>query len=285
MRQFFLLFRMFGIMVMSVFSGTLAYGQQTPNEIIPLTVNENVTTVITASEPIRLVDISTDRVVGDKPIENTLRLKPKEGGYEDGQVLAIVTIVTERYRVQYSLMYTTRLSEAVADKEIAVSERTPYHNPSTSMSTDEMVYYARKIWNSAAHYRNIKTNAHHLTMRLNNIYAVGDYFFIDFSVENRTHVGFDIDMLRFTLCDKKTYKSTNAQILELEPVLLLDKITSFRRGWRQVAVIKKMTFPNDKVITIELCDKQISGRNIQLTIDYEDVLDADGFSDLLLMEK
>ena len=285
MRQFFLLFRMFGIMVMSVFSGTLAYGQQTPNEIIPLTVNENVTTVITASEPIRLVDISTDRVVGDKPIENTLRLKPKEGGYEDGQVLAIVTIVTERYRVQYSLMYTTRLSEAVADKEIAVSERTPYHNPSTSMSTDEMVYYARKIWNSAAHYRNIKTNAHHLTMRLNNIYAVGDYFFIDFSVENRTHVGFDIDMLRFTLCDKKTYKSTNAQILELEPVLLLDKSTSFRRGWRQVAVIKKMTFPNDKVITIELCDKQISGRNIQLTIDYEDVLDADGFSDLLLMEK
>ncbi len=285
MRQIEFLFRMFGIMVMSMFYGTLAYGQQTPNEIIPLTVNENVTTVITASEPIRLVDISTDRVVGDKPIENTLRLKPKEGGYEDGQVLAIVTIVTERYRVQYSLMYTTRLSEAVADKEIAVSERTPYHNPATSMSTDEMVFYARKIWNSAAHYRNIKTNAHHLTMRLNNIYAVGDYFFIDFSVENRTHIGFDIDMLRFTLCDKKTYKSTNAQILELEPVLLLDKSTSFRRGWRQVAVIKKMTFPNDKVITIELSDKQISGRNIQLTIDYEDVLDADGFSDLLLMEK
>lgn len=32
-----------------------------------LTVNEQVTTVITATEPIRFVDISTDKVVGDQP--------------------------------------------------------------------------------------------------------------------------------------------------------------------------------------------------------------------------
>ena len=31
----------------------------------------------------------------------------------DGEVLAIVTIVTERYRTQYALIYTTRISEAV----------------------------------------------------------------------------------------------------------------------------------------------------------------------------
>ncbi len=68
-----------------------------------LTVNEQVTTVITATEPVRLVDISTDKVVGDQPIENIIRLKPKETGHEDGEVLAIVTIVTERYRTQYAL--------------------------------------------------------------------------------------------------------------------------------------------------------------------------------------
>ena len=71
-----------------------------------LTVNEQVTTVITASEPVRFVDISTDKVVGDQPIDNIVRLKPKEGGHEDGEVLAIVTIVTERYRTQYALLYT-----------------------------------------------------------------------------------------------------------------------------------------------------------------------------------
>lgn len=51
--------------------------QQTYEEMEQLTVNEQVTTVITASEPIRFVDISTDMVVGDQPINNTIRLKPK----------------------------------------------------------------------------------------------------------------------------------------------------------------------------------------------------------------
>ena len=43
-------------------------------------------------------------------------------------------------------------------------------------------------------------------------------------------------------------------------------------------VIKKLTFPNDKVITIEMTEKQISGRNISLNIDYEDVLSADSLT-------
>ena len=42
-------------------------------EMEQLTVNDQVTTVITASEPIRFVDISTDKVVGDQPINNTIR--------------------------------------------------------------------------------------------------------------------------------------------------------------------------------------------------------------------
>ena len=72
-----------------------SYQPCTYQEMEQLTVNEQVTTVITASEPIRFVDISTDKIAGDQPINNTVRLKPKEGMHEDGEVLAIVTIVTE----------------------------------------------------------------------------------------------------------------------------------------------------------------------------------------------
>ena len=264
-------------------SGSLS-AQQTYNEMELLTVNENVTTVITSSEPIRLVDISTDKVVGDKPIENVIRLKPKQGGYEDGEVLAIVTVVAERYRAQYALLYTTRLEEAVSDKEVQLSEQTAFHNPAVSMSTEDMVRFARRIWNSPAKYRNVSTKHRKLVMRLNNIYSVGEYFFIDFSVENRTKLRFDIDELRFKLADKKQQKATNVQIVELDPVLVLDRSTSFRHGYRNVVVLKKMTFPGDKVLSIELSEKQISGRTITMTIDYEDVLAADSFDTLLLKE-
>ena len=258
--------------------------QQTYEELPQLTVNEQVTTVITASEPIRFVDISTDKVVGDQPINNTIRLKPKEGGHVDGDVLAIVTIVTERYRTQYALLYTTRLTEAVTDKEIVRTERNAYNNPAVSMSTADMTRYAWKVWNTPAKYRNIATKAHRMVMRLNNIYAVGDYFFLDFSVENKTNIRFDIDEIRVKLADKKLSKATNAQVIELTPALVLQENKTFRYGYRNVLVLKKMTFPNDKVLTIEMTENQISGRNISLSIDYEDVLSADTFDASLLQE-
>ena len=258
------------------------YAQQTYTELEQLTVNEKVTTVITASEPILFVDISTDKVVGDQPMENTVRLKPKEAGHEDGEVLCIVTIVTERSRTQYALLYTTRMKEAVTDKEIQLHERNAYNNPSVSMSTADMTAYARQIWNSPALFRNVATKQHRMVMRLNNIYSVGEYFFIDFSIDNKTNIRFDIDEIRIKLADKKLSKATNAQIIELTPALVLEQANSFKHGYRNVIVLKKLTFPNDKILSIEVTETQISGRNISLDIEYEYVLSADSFNKVLL---
>ena len=278
-------FKKIGVLLCAM-SATPIMAQQTYEELEQLTVNENVTTVITASEPIRFVDISTDHVVGDQPITNTIRLKPKEGAdvHEDGDIIAIVTVVTERYRSQYALIYTTRLTEAVTDKQIQPEERIPFHNPSVTMSTEDMTQFARKIWNSPARIRNVATKQHRMTMRLNNIYSVGEYFFLDFSIENRTNIRFDIDEIRVKLCDKKQSKATNVQMIELTPAMILDESKRFSKGYRNVIVLKKLTFPNDKILSIEISEKQISGRNITLNIDYEDVLYADSFHSTLLQE-
>lgn len=275
-----------GILAVAVLlAGSTAKAQQTYNEMEQLTVNEQVTTVITATEPIRFVDISTDKIAGDQPINNTIRLKPKDAGHGDGEVLAIVTVVTERYRTQYALIYTTRMQEAVTDKEIQPAEMAAYHNPAVSLSTEDMYRFARQVWLSPARYRNVSRRQHRIAMRLNNIYAVGDYFFIDFSIENRTDIRFDIDEIRVKLADKKVSKATNSQVVELKPEMELERRRSFLHGYRNVLVVKKMTFPNDKVLTIEVSERQISGRNISLNIDYEDVLCADSFNDVLLREE
>ena len=271
-------------LLMGVLTVCGANAQTTYEEMELLTVNEQVTTVITATEPIRFVDISTDKVAGDQPISNTIRLKPKEAGHADGDVLAIVTIMTERYRVQYALIYTTRLQEAVTDKEVQMEEQQPFHNPAVSLSTEDMYRFARQIWTSPARYRDVSNRKHRMIMRLNNIYAVGEYFFIDFSVENRTDIRFDIDEIRVKMADKKVSKATNSQIIELKPEMMLEKTKSFLHGYRNVMVVRKMTFPNDKVLTIEMSEKQISGRTISVNIDYEDVLNADSFNRSLLTE-
>ena len=262
-----------------------AKAQQTYQELEQITVNEQVTTLVTASEPILFVDVSTDKVAGDKPIENTVRFKPKDAEHTDGEVLAIATIVTERYRTQYALVYTTKMTEAVTDKEIAPYERTAYRNPAVSLSTEDMTKFARRVWNSPAKIHNVKAKSNRMLMRLNNIYAVGEYFFLDFSVDNRTNIRFDIDEMRVKLVDKKVQKATNNQTIELPLALVLDHSRSFLHGYRNVIVFKKMTFPNDKVVTIELSEKQISGRAISISVDYEDVLSADAFDRVLLEEE
>lgn len=278
-QRFFALFTMCTTMLVA------AHAQKTYSDMEALTVNENVSTIITASEPIRLVDISTDSVAGDNPLNNVIRIKPKSGNHSDGELLGIVTIITERYRVQYALIYTHRLQEAVTDKEVELVERNAFHNPEVSMSTTDMAAYAMKVWNSPAKCRSTSTKKDKMTMRLNNIYVVGEYFFIDFSIENRTNLPFDIDELRVKLEDKKQEKSTNVQVIELKPAFILDRSVRFRNGYRNVIVLKKMTFPNDKVLSLELSEKQISGRTISLTLDYEDVLSADSFDTLLLKEQ
>lgn len=264
-----------------------AFAQQTIDDMELLTVNENVTTVITATEAVRFVDISTDKVAGDQPVNNTIRLKPKEGAevHEDGKIIGIVTIITERYRVQYGLIYTTRIQEAVTDKVIRQSEVIQYNNPAVSMSTEDMTRFARRIWVSPARFKNVATKMNKMSIRLNNIYSVGEYFFIDYSVDNHTNIRFDIDEIRVKIADKKQTKATNTQTIELTPLFSLDQSMSFKHGYRNVIVVKKMTFPNDKVLTIEMSEKQISGRTIHLNIDYEDVLNADSFNQTLMEEE
>ena len=110
----------------------------------------------------------------------------------------------------------------------------------------------------------------------------GDYFFLDFSVENKTDIPFDIDKIRLKLTDKKTTKATNSQMVELHPVFTLEQTKRFRYGYRNVIVIRKMTFPNDKQLTIEMTENQISGRTISLKINYSDVLSADSFNPIFL---
>ena len=73
-RAFSLLFMCLGVTL-----GTFA--QMGFNNMEQLTINEHVSTVITASEPIRLVDISTDSIVGDKPLDNVIRRKPATGNH------------------------------------------------------------------------------------------------------------------------------------------------------------------------------------------------------------
>ena len=88
--------------------------------------------------------------------------------------------------------------------------------------------------------------------------------------------------MRIKLTDKKEMKATNSQTIELTPEYTLNWAKSFKKAYRNVIVLKKLTFPNEKVLRLEISENQISGRVIYIPIDYQDILNADGFDENLL---
>lgn len=241
-------------------------------------VNENVTTHLVMPETIRLVDISTDTIVGNQVNDNVVRLKPKNE-MSDYDEAGIVTVIGERHIAQYRLVYRTCTTPVVTRFTVPYWDMQEYQNPDVQMSVAEMSRYAIRMFNAKRTVQNIHSKKDKMKAWVNHICSAGDYFFIDFSMENKTKIPYDISDIRVKLEDKKQKKATNYQSVELTPEYMLNYIKHFKKRYRNVIVIKKLTFPEAKVLKIEVSENQISGRTIELNINYDDVLNADCFDD------
>ena len=246
-----------------------------------LYVNDMVTTTLIMSENIKLVDISTEKVVGNQAADNVVRIKPS-GACQDQEFLGTITLIGERNICLYDLVYTSQQMQAETLFKIPTRDMTAYLNPSVRMSQKEMATYSWAIFTSARKFNNITSKGYGLKMIVNNIYAVDDYFFIDFSIYNSTNVKYDIDELRVKLRDTKETKATNSQTIELTPEYILNGLKSFKHSYRNVIVLKKLTYPEEKILQLEVYESQISGRTVTIPISYEDILHADALSPELL---
>lgn len=120
-----------------------------------------------------------------------------------------------------------------------------------------------------------KAKAFGLQAKLNHVYAAGDHIFLDITYYNQTNLPYQTDEQRFKIEDKKITKATNVQSVEINPVWQLYPNSTFKKQYRNVYVLQKATFPGNKVLNIELTEKQISGRVLTLQMKYKDILNAD----------
>jgi len=234
-------------------------------------VNELVTTHFICSEPIQYIDLSTDKVVGDLPMKNVLRIKPKEN--ELGN-LGVLTIIAQQYMVQYEIVYT-RPTDASRQIMVGQKDASSLLLHEVDYTYDDMRANCAMILQSKTRRPKQRIRDLGIEARLNQVYTVGDYYLVDLSILNRTKIQYDIDQIRFKIADKKITKATNFQEVEIKPEYQFYRLDSFQKKYRNVFVFKKFTYPNKKVFSIELSEKQISGRNIKLEIDYKKVLNAD----------
>ncbi|SDE00067.1 DUF4138 domain-containing protein [Riemerella columbipharyngis] len=258
-------------------------------------MTEDVNLHFISPEPIQFVDISTNKLVGDLPTDNiarikifnsksevsdTLNLKSNSSKinkykFSNGQLLGVITVVGQSFMAQYKAIYKKNKYNITTNIEVQPDDMQPLEFPKETFSNKELTNFAMRIFElkDKKQIRSVKDLK--LNLSLNHIYVIDDYIFLDLSIENSSNLSYDINQLKFTIDDKKIYKATNSQTIELKPIFRLFGMNSFKKKYHNIFVFRKFTFPNSKVLKIRIAEDPISGRTIELKVKYKDILEAD----------
>lgn len=221
-------------------------------------------------EPLQYVDISDKSIEGDLPLPNVLRVRFKK---DTCLTDAIVTIAGEKFIAQYHLSPVTSTENEKI--EIQPTDMRPLDISGVGFSQPQLKTIALNLFCHSPGKAIEKTKAFGLKASLYHLYTAGDYIFIDLGYRNKTNLAYNIDEFRFKVDDKKVTKASNVQSVEVKPLFVLFNNLFFQKTYRNIIVLKKMSFPGNKLLHIELSEKQLSGRVITLNVSYKDVLDAD----------
>jgi conjugative transposon TraN protein len=260
------------------------FAQNTPgtyrSNLPEILICRDMTLHFISPEPIRYVDISTPGIAGDLPLKNILRVKIIPDSLWHlfgGEPAAVVTIVGESFIAQYQLRLavSSEVPGILTQVNILPEQTRPLDVPGIILTDRQLKAHALAILSDHDRHAIRQAKEYGILASLNHLYTVGDLVLLDLSFKNETNLNYAIDELRFKIEDKKITKATNSQSIELKPVWQLYPLGSFKKTFRNIYVLRKTTFPDNKILDIELTEKQVSGRSLTLQVKYQDILKAD----------
>jgi len=252
----------------------------TEKNINTATIPSNATIHFVSPEPIEYVDISSPDVHGDLTEKNIFRLRPDAGKIHPGDKFT-ATIVTQKYISVYRLkVANSQSNDTSVSNNVYVISINPNDavqvNQSDVLSSQQCFDLAVKAINKKRSIFDIDTKSYGMKMYVTNIYSVGDYIMFRLKVKNKTRLQFDIDQIRFKIIDKRQVKATISQDVELKPVYSLYETDGqiITHMFNNFFIFKKFNYPSQKLLEIEMTEKQYSGRRINLKIEYNQILKA-----------
>jgi conjugative transposon TraN protein len=194
-----------------------------------------------------------------------------------GDQIGIITVVGQSFIAQYRAIYRSPENlNTITNIHIQSEDMQPIEFEKMVFSNLELRKFAMDIIQNKSEKNPIRKEKNlKLNVQLNNVYVMSDYIFLDMTFKNNSNLSYDVEDLKFSIEDKKIYKATNNQSIEMTPIFQLNPQKHFRKNFRNIYVFKKFTFPNSKVMMIRLIEEQFSGRIIEMKINYSDILKAD----------
>jgi len=274
----------------AILKAQTATKEQIISDLPEIEITEGINLHIISPEPIQYVDLSTKKLTGDLPTANIARIKitdsqtseekdkeKKANIFFNADNVGIITVVGQSFIAQYKAVY--RNSEnlnTITNIHIQPEVMQPIEFDKMVFSNLELRRFAMGILQKKSENNPIREEKNlKLSFQLNNVYVISDYIFLDMTFKNNSNLSYDIEALKFSIEDKKIYKATNNQSIEMIPIFQLTPQKHFRKNFRNIYVFKKFTYPNSKVMMIRLIEEQLSGRTIEMKVNYSEILKAD----------
>ena len=282
------------LFVANFLTAQTATKEQIISDLPEIEITEGINLHIISPEPIQYVDLSTEKLTGDLPATNIARIKITDANstketektkiipsnsFYTGENIGIITVVAQSFIAQYKLVYRNQDNlNTITNIHIQPEAMQPIEFDKMVFSNLELRKFAMDIIQKKSEKNPIREEKNlKLSFQLNNVYVISDYIFLDMTIKNNSNLSYDIEDLKFSLEDKKIYKATNNQSVDLTPILQLNPQKHFRKNFRNIYVFKKLTYPNSKVMMIRLIEEQLSGRTIEMKVNYSEILKADTF--------
>lgn len=255
------------------------------NNIQNIKIPFTKTTHIISAEPILYVDISSPAIEADMPEKNIVRLKPRVQTGDPTKAITrddyfIVTIVTASYISSYKLSFLTQDLKDFDTLLAFVITIDPNHaiqlNTNNKVTTEDYKRIVLRAMGNKRSIFNVNTKANGIEFWCANLYVIDDIMIFDLGVNNHTNVQYTINSVDFKLIDKYTVSSSVSQSIEMKPIYQFenDRDQTIEHKWHNYYIFKKFTYPAKKVLDIRLTENQISGRPVEIQLDYNQILQS-----------
>ena len=274
--------------------------QETPAEIRPQRIEAGFTKTvhILFPSPVTYIDIGSTDIIAGKAAgaENVVRVKAavrdfaaetnltvitEDGGfytfdvrYAENPALSTVDLAVQKpqpHGAEESSASGIPQSAATAPEGRVLLREVGRERPATVKRVLSDIYRQNRT-----DVKGIHTGKYGITVEVRGIYVHNDVIYIHTQIENGTNISFEVDDRRFVVADRKLVKRTAQQRTTLEILRVCNDPEVVRGHQRQrtVFALPKFTIPNDKVLRLEIIEKN-GARHQCVEISAKALLDAE----------
>lgn len=241
---------------------------------------------------VRYVDLGSNWIIAGKAdgAENVIRVKATTEGFPGETNFSVIC--------EDGSFYSFNARYAHEPEMLNIEMKDFLENgDTTDFSHTRMNIYFRELGNESpllvklimqSIYKEDRREIRHLGCKrfgvqflLKSVHSHNGLFYFHTETRNRSNVAFRTDFIRFKIVDKKVPKRTAIQERVIDPVRSYNEVlvTEGKSDVRTVYAVPQFTIPDDKLLVIELFEKD-GGRHQTIRVENADIVAARQINEL-----